>query len=564
MPQPIILCIDDEKIILDSLETQLDDQFGEKFSIVISESGEEGLEVIKDCIRKKIEVPVVIADYLMPGMKGDQFLIQLHQALPDTRAILLTGQAGFDEVVTCINRANLYRYLAKPWEFSDLILTVKEAIISFQQQNTIKLQNAALQQSNQSLAGQVAARTGELNRQKVLLQQVFNNSPEGMMIFNAKACILEVNPAFERILQFSLDEITTSRWPDTIVAPEWRENSADIIDLALNGQTVHRALQFITKNNKLIPVSLIAYPITTDNLEKAGIVVFNDLTEQKEIEELLRRSYERRRRSNFFNELTAGKKSTAPDTVAAAKLLGIDLKTSFLLMFLTIDLKQPLFNPSGGNHETATQKLVDEIIDGLSLTSGIYSWGAQEGIGIIHPVPENHPQDIEKEKKLANNLLKRIATDYPGLKATLGLAEYHPQAEHFAERFKQARLAALIGARIHPQVAIHHYWDLGAFPLLTKLVDDEEADRFLERTIGKLVRYDQERGTDLFLTLERILAHESLRAVSDEMFVHYKTVIFRKQSIEKILGVSLDSFEGRLLIGTAMILHFLKGMKYKP
>ena len=564
MPQPIILCIDDEKIILDSLETQLGDQFGDQFTIAIAESGEEGLEVIEDCLTKKIEVPVVITDYLMPGMKGDQFLIRLRQKLPDTRAVLLTGQAGFNEVITCINRANLYRYLAKPWEFSDLILTVKEAIISFQQHNTIKLQNAALQQLNKGLAEQVAVRTSELNRQKVLFQQVFNNSPEGMMIFNAESAILEVNPAFERILQFPFDDIKACRWPDIIVAPDWREGSTDIVDLALNGQTVRRELQFNTKSNKLIPVSLIAYPITTVNLEKAGIVVFHDLTEQRENENLLRRSYERRRRSNFFNELTASQKGIAPEAVTQAKLLGVDLQNSFLLMFLVVNAKKTSPNSTEQNEETNVQKLVDEIIDWLSLKPGVYSWGSQEGIGVICTIPENHQEDIENEKQLANNLLKLIMTDYPGLQTTLGLAEYHPQVERFAERYKQARLAALIGARIRPEVDIHHYWDIGAFPLLTRLVTDEEADRFLERTIRKLVRYDEERGTDLFPTLERIFLHESLRMVSDEMFIHYKTVLFRKQSIEKILGVSLDSFEGRLLIGTAMTLHFLQEMKYQP
>ncbi len=43
---------------------------------------------------------------------------------------MLTGQAGLDSVTRVINEAKLYRYISKPWEKNDLILTVKEALES--------------------------------------------------------------------------------------------------------------------------------------------------------------------------------------------------------------------------------------------------------------------------------------------------------------------------------------------------------------------------------------------------------------------------------------------------
>lgn len=134
--------------------------------------------------------------------------------------------------------------------------------------------------------------------------------------------------------------------------------------------------------------------------------------------------------------------------------------------------------------------LVDTVIDWLSLKPGIYSWGLQDGIGIIYTVPGNFLQNIENQRQAADNLLKELTRDYPGIGMTIGLAEYHPEMEGFSERSKQARLAALIGMRIHPDYSVHHYWDIGAFPLLAKLINDGEAERFLNRTIGKVIEYD--------------------------------------------------------------------------
>ncbi len=73
----------------------------------------------------------MVADHIMPGMKGDELLIEIHRQFPRTLTIMLTGQANADAVGNAINSANLYRYIAKPWPQKDLTLTVEKAIQSY-------------------------------------------------------------------------------------------------------------------------------------------------------------------------------------------------------------------------------------------------------------------------------------------------------------------------------------------------------------------------------------------------------------------------------------------------
>jgi CheY-like chemotaxis protein len=93
MTKTAILCVDDERIILASLREQLLRNFGDRYYYECAENAEEAWDVIEDLHQEKIKVLVIVSDCLMPGIKGDEFLIQVHQKFPDIITIMLSGQA---------------------------------------------------------------------------------------------------------------------------------------------------------------------------------------------------------------------------------------------------------------------------------------------------------------------------------------------------------------------------------------------------------------------------------------------------------------------------------------
>lgn len=133
MQNDVILCIDDEKVVLNGLQTQLEREFGAEYTIELAESGQEALELVQELLAAEKNIPIVISDELMPGMRGHEILSEIHKISPATYKILLTGHSDFDAVIYAINHANLYRYMSKPWEGYDLVITVKEALKSFYQ-----------------------------------------------------------------------------------------------------------------------------------------------------------------------------------------------------------------------------------------------------------------------------------------------------------------------------------------------------------------------------------------------------------------------------------------------
>lgn len=133
-----IICVDDEKMMLSVLYEQLTEFFGKNYRIEKALSGEEALEIVDRCTRAGNPVSVVISDYLMPVMKGDELLIEIKKKDPRIRKIMLTGYTSVTGIITAINQAGLYRYILKPWDVKDLMLTVMEAIKSYEQDNKMQ------------------------------------------------------------------------------------------------------------------------------------------------------------------------------------------------------------------------------------------------------------------------------------------------------------------------------------------------------------------------------------------------------------------------------------------
>ncbi|MEG4577477.1 response regulator [Microcoleus sp. N3A4] len=128
MSKPIILCVDDEKVVLHSLKTQLKSAFGNAYLYELAENPADALELIDELNDGEISIILIVSDWLMPGMKGDEFLIRVHQKFPNIVKIMLTGQADEEAVKRAFDEANLHRCLPKPWSESELIETIKTAL----------------------------------------------------------------------------------------------------------------------------------------------------------------------------------------------------------------------------------------------------------------------------------------------------------------------------------------------------------------------------------------------------------------------------------------------------
>lgn len=174
-----IICVDDEEGILTALRQQLGARFGDECSIEVAQSAKDALELVEELKREGEPLAVMIADQIMPGMKGVELLEEVHKRSPGTTKILLTGQAGLDAVVAAINRAGLNRYIPKPWDEPDLRLTVENLLKTFRlhRQNEVlfedlKRKNVELEAAKTQLEEKVKERTAALEEANARLNRL--------------------------------------------------------------------------------------------------------------------------------------------------------------------------------------------------------------------------------------------------------------------------------------------------------------------------------------------------------------------------------------------------------
>ncbi|MBI5815106.1 MAG: response regulator [Nitrospinae bacterium] len=74
------------------------------------------------------EFDLVMSDYRMPEMNGVDFLAAVKERQPHAARLILSGYTDRDELIGAINKAEIYRFLSKPWDEYELKVTIAQAI----------------------------------------------------------------------------------------------------------------------------------------------------------------------------------------------------------------------------------------------------------------------------------------------------------------------------------------------------------------------------------------------------------------------------------------------------
>ncbi len=113
-----VLLVDDEKALLDVFAAAL----GPYFEVTTASNAREA-----DFVLQKKAFKVVVADHLMPGGNGMNFLVRAREEFPHTQRVLVTGYMKPEMLLRSVNEAALFRYLLKPVSMPELVKVVQDA-----------------------------------------------------------------------------------------------------------------------------------------------------------------------------------------------------------------------------------------------------------------------------------------------------------------------------------------------------------------------------------------------------------------------------------------------------
>ena len=255
--QKYILCIDDDPGILESLYTHLSEHFGSAYQIESAESGAEAFDILDDITKENGRVELVICDQMMPNLLGQYVLERLHQRDARMMKVLLTGQAGLDAVTYSINHAGLHKYIEKPWNKYDLLLTVENLLKQYQMSTALDI---------------------ERQRYEMILRSMNN----GVISLDFHGRIISFNHAAASILGISADDALGRTYFEIFFEYAGNEALNDIILSCINENhsAAYQEVEFLKKDGQKVPLGLmISLLQDVDGAELGVLMVFHDLSE---------------------------------------------------------------------------------------------------------------------------------------------------------------------------------------------------------------------------------------------------------------------------------------------
>jgi PAS domain S-box-containing protein len=290
MKKPVIVCIDDEPDVLNSLKIELKKAIGDRCIIETAEGGQDALDLLADLQADEYEVALVLSDYIMPDLKGDELLRKIHERSPDTLTIMLTGQADLEALGNAIKYAKLYRYIPKPWHNEDLKLTVVEAVHSYLQDQKLTDEILKRQEANEELRRVNQALSASESR----LNQFLEALPVGVSVYNPDGTIAYFNDRARQLLGAdTIPESTAEQLAATYQL--YLANSDELyppdnlpILRALRGEFVMVDDVEIRRNGKIIALEITTTPIfdSSGNIVYA-IAAFQDISGRKQAEKIV-------------------------------------------------------------------------------------------------------------------------------------------------------------------------------------------------------------------------------------------------------------------------------------
>jgi diguanylate cyclase (GGDEF)-like protein len=368
-----IVCVDDEWPILKGLADQLKRHFGKAYDIELANSGVEALGLCEELTAEGSAIPLIISDQKMSGMEGDDLLIQLHALYPKTLKIMLTGQANADSVGNVVNAAALYRYIRKPWDEKDLVLTVVEALRRFQQDQQLLEQRASLEKMNAKLESSLS-----------LLLATLEATADGILVLDETENISSFNQKFAQIwnLPANISASDDLDPAEAIIANLIEADATSFRNLLV--QVASKSHGFLrSQHGKIIEYYLQPQQLADRVIGR--VWSFRDVTQEKQAEAIMRHQSLHDALTNLPNRILFNQRFVGALAQAQAQSI------TMAVLFLDLDRFKQVNDTFGhAMGDLLLQSVVQRLTSCLQPRDSLARWGGDEFVLLLPQIAERN------------------------------------------------------------------------------------------------------------------------------------------------------------------------------
>ncbi len=275
-----ILIVDDEKRIVENISLCLQ---REGFQTIGAQDGKEALKLFAPG-----EFDLILLDMSMPGMDGYEVMEHIFKIDKDAIIVMVTGNASVKSAVRAL-KIGAWDYLKKPFEYADLVKTVKNAL------------------SQKKIIADKKAMSARLDASEKQYEYLVNNSPDLIFTLDQQGCFTFVNYQFNKVLDLSEHDLLGSSF-ESIIHEEDLVIAKTLFQDEKNSSLINNGREFQlrfkkpkVKISKYDPDAAFAFmelkaapinlPASDGRQEFKGVhVVARDVTQRINLEDQLRQA----------------------------------------------------------------------------------------------------------------------------------------------------------------------------------------------------------------------------------------------------------------------------------
>ena len=116
----VILIVDDELIILESLRIQISRILPDVVLLEAASSGDEAIQLIDEFYNENKDLVLVISDFNLDDLKGTDILKHAVRKFSNVEKVILSGQSNTELIQQFNNEYGLAAIINKPWNFGEI------------------------------------------------------------------------------------------------------------------------------------------------------------------------------------------------------------------------------------------------------------------------------------------------------------------------------------------------------------------------------------------------------------------------------------------------------------
>lgn len=380
---------------------------------------------------------------------------------------------------------------------------------------------------------------------------------------NQRKCLLTTD---QRIDQFNEDTAVyeqellskkTDSFRHKVVLTALSEDPISQIVVPIRALGQVKAYLTVTENNRpLRDMDFIC-------LEQAATVVTLEMVRRIAVQEV-----EQKFSNDMIAHLISGE-GEINNIRERANLLGWDINHPFIVVVFNLKHLEACLAAKKIKHDRIAFQGIKGEIEAMitnvlkSRTRNFMLGYKVDSMIVLWPVSESCEKTIQEIKTAGQEIQSQAKKRLKNVTLGIGIGDAAAEIQEIPRSYKEAQEALVFGEMLYGENVISSFQELGVYRILCKFGECNDLGEFIPRPLKKLIEYDHENQGDLLKSLEIFLeCNGNATKAAKELFIHYKTLLYRLDRIKEITGLDFEDNKNRLELELGFKIMHITGHKY--